>query len=195
MANSWHRFRVKVITTYNNNYAKELLNSLLIVALFTHFVLLILLFVEMGKDRHINRQLPYNKLDRDYLLSKSTWFYIFMWVNIYNLMWLVGYKLSINETVASGHLVNMPKVDQNLSHLVNSDISTIWYNVLQYNHYVYKNILYWICVSCFGIFLIMSYTAFNDRINNARFKDYLLIYGMSIITSIPFSFFILQMKR
>jgi len=205
------RLNYDVRQQYKSYFSHILLNSFLIISFVIHFTLCCLIVIELNSSQGISPLLKYDPNAKDYLFKKATWFYIFLVLTIYHIVWFIAYKINVVTTVANDNLIDLSYLKRNSS---GSNIPMIqpppppdinmknhkqhFKEYLlsleecrkQYNLFIYKSFFVFSSIIVISLFIVIATVAFESRINQERFRDYLVsIYLCEIITGSMWIYF------
>lgn len=183
--------------------ARSNLVSFLAMMILYHIFTIVSIVIEFSYVSDTIRSKPSNENDKKFI-SKNGWFIIFTIHFVLSVLWYFlhrYYVIEYNTIIEKIHYDGTTKVKkQNLSRLnlfysmniampLNPSIKKED-EIIQYNRYIYSNIVIINLSMAISMFVILSLASFSNRINQERFKDYLNIYIIGILFISGYSFFI-----
>lgn len=198
------RLNYDIRQQYKSYFSHILLNSFLIISFVIHFTICCLIVIELSSSKGISPLLQYDPNAKDYLFKKETWFYIFLVLVIYHIVWFIAYKINVVTTVANDNLIDLSHLKRNIPMIqpppdINMKNHKQHYKEYllsleecrkQYNLFIYKTFFVFSSIIVISLFIIIASVAFESRINQERFRDYLVsIYLCEIITGSMWIYF------
>lgn len=169
---------ISIQDNYKDNVGAKMLNSSFIFAIMLHIVIFILAVIEILSSKDIAPNLPYDPKGPDVFIRKESWFLIFLGFTLFHIMWIGIYRS--HKKYIENDIIQ--------------DLKEAGYDVVTkgrkyHNHRVYIVVLFSSFIIAFGTFIYISTIAFKSKINQERFREYLMVYIYALIPWTSFAYF------